>query len=70
EGQAGPNPDEQDEGQARPNPGDAATSKPQSSPVVHARPNLKRMDLEATNVSSQPHLEQMDDGFTATSYPK
>nr|GEZ34249.1 histone deacetylase 14 [Tanacetum cinerariifolium] len=49
EGQAGPNPGEQDEGQARLNPGDAAASQPQSSPVVHARPNLEHMDLEATD---------------------
>nr|GEY04155.1 retrovirus-related Pol polyprotein from transposon TNT 1-94 [Tanacetum cinerariifolium] len=60
EGQAGPNPGDHDEGQARPNlsvqdegqagsnPGDAAESQPQSSHVVHARPNLEHMDLEAT----------------------
>nr|GEY70172.1 hypothetical protein [Tanacetum cinerariifolium] len=46
EGQAGPKPDEQDEVQAGPNPGDATTSQPQSSPVVHAGPNLEHMDLE------------------------
>nr|GEY15305.1 putative reverse transcriptase domain-containing protein [Tanacetum cinerariifolium] len=27
-------------------------------------------DLEATDVSTQPHPEQMDEGFTATAYPK
>nr|GEV89225.1 E-beta-farnesene synthase [Tanacetum cinerariifolium] len=70
EGQAGPNPDDQDEGQAEPNPGDAAASQPLPSPVVHVRPNLEHMDLEVTNVSTQPHLEQMDEGFTATAYPK
>nr|GEU43861.1 retrovirus-related Pol polyprotein from transposon TNT 1-94 [Tanacetum cinerariifolium] len=69
EGQAGPNPGEQDEGQAGPNPGDAAVSQPQSSPVIHAGPNLKHIDLEATDVSTQPHPEQMDEGFTATAYP-
>nr|GEX53705.1 retrovirus-related Pol polyprotein from transposon TNT 1-94 [Tanacetum cinerariifolium] len=69
EGQAGPNPGEQDKGQARPNPGDAAASQPQSSHVVHAGPNLKHMDLEATDVSTQPYPEQMDEGFTATAYP-
>nr|GFA46148.1 E-beta-farnesene synthase [Tanacetum cinerariifolium] len=48
EGQAKPNPGEQDEGQARPNPSDAVASQPPSSPVVHAGPNLKHTDLEAT----------------------
>nr|GFA48241.1 hypothetical protein [Tanacetum cinerariifolium] len=28
------------------------------------------MDLEATDVSTQPHLELMDEGFTASAYPK
>nr|GEV59490.1 E-beta-farnesene synthase [Tanacetum cinerariifolium] len=70
EGQARPNPGEQDEGQARPNPGDAAASQPQSSHVVHARPNLKHIDLEATDVSTKPHPEQINEGFTATAYPK
>nr|GEX26314.1 hypothetical protein [Tanacetum cinerariifolium] len=53
---------------AGPNPGDAAASQPQSSPVVHAGPNLEHMDLEATYVSTQPHPEQMDEGFIATAY--
>nr|GEZ11349.1 hypothetical protein [Tanacetum cinerariifolium] len=70
EGQAGPNPSEQDESQARPNPGDAASSQPQSSPIVHAGLNLEHLDLEATNVSTQPHPEQIDEGFTTTAYPK
>nr|GEW71017.1 hypothetical protein [Tanacetum cinerariifolium] len=69
EGQARPNPGKQDEGQVGPNPSDATTSQPQSSPVVHARPNLEHTDLKATNVSTQPHPEQMDEGFTATAYP-
>nr|GEY89084.1 hypothetical protein [Tanacetum cinerariifolium] len=69
EGQAGPNLGEQDEGQAGPNPGDAATSQPQSSPVVHVGPNLEHTDLEATDVSTQPRPKQMDEGFTATAYP-
>nr|GFA61711.1 hypothetical protein [Tanacetum cinerariifolium] len=70
EGHAGPNPSEEDEGQARPNPGDAVASQPLSSPIVHFVPNLERIDLEATDVSTQPHPEQMDEGFTATAYPK
>nr|GEV10203.1 hypothetical protein [Tanacetum cinerariifolium] len=61
---------EQDEGQAGPNLGDAATSQPIPSLVVHAGPNLKHMDLEAIDVSTQPHPELMDEGFTATAYPK
>nr|GEU57859.1 E-beta-farnesene synthase [Tanacetum cinerariifolium] len=44
-------------------------SQPQSSHVVHAGPNLEHMDLEATDVSTQLHPEQMDEGFTATAYP-
>nr|GEV77491.1 hypothetical protein [Tanacetum cinerariifolium] len=70
EGQAGPNPDEQDKGQARPNLGDDVASQPLPSPVVHAGPNLEHMDLEVTDVSTQPRPEQMDEGFTATAYPK
>nr|GFA83460.1 hypothetical protein [Tanacetum cinerariifolium] len=70
EGQAGPNPDEQAEGQAEPNPGDAVASQPLPSPVVHDRPNLEHMDFEVADVSTQPHPEQMDKGFTATAYPK
>nr|GEV83006.1 hypothetical protein [Tanacetum cinerariifolium] len=62
-GQARPNPGEQDEGQAGPNPGDAAASQPQSSLVFHAGPNLKNMDLKATDVSTQLYPEQMDEGF-------
>nr|GEY13565.1 histone deacetylase 14 [Tanacetum cinerariifolium] len=69
-GQAGPNPDEQDEGQVGPNPGDVATSQPLPSLVVHAGPNLEHMDLEVTDASTQPHPEQMDEGFTATAYPR
>nr|GEV38434.1 hypothetical protein [Tanacetum cinerariifolium] len=54
EGQARPNPGEQDEGQARPNPGEQ---------------NLEHTDLDATDVSTQPHPEQMDEGFPVTAYP-
>ncbi|GJW94336.1 retrovirus-related pol polyprotein from transposon TNT 1-94 [Tanacetum coccineum] len=69
EGQTGPNPGEQDEGQAGSNPGDAAESQPQPSHGVHAGPNREHMDLEATDVSSQQKLEQMDEEFTTTAYP-
>ncbi|GKE54907.1 hypothetical protein Tco_1490063, partial [Tanacetum coccineum] len=69
EGQAGPNPSEHDEGQAGPNPGDAAASQPPSSHVFHAGPNLKHMDLEASNTSIHPHPEQVDEEFTTMAYP-
>ncbi|GKE72756.1 hypothetical protein Tco_1534797, partial [Tanacetum coccineum] len=61
EGQVGPNPGIQDEGQAGPNPGDNAEPQPQSTLVVHAGPNHKHMDVEATNASIRPHPEQMDE---------
>nr|GEW75494.1 hypothetical protein [Tanacetum cinerariifolium] len=81
EGQAGRNPGVLTEGQARPNPGVLtegqagsdlgvdAEPQPQSSLVVHVGPNLKHMDLEAMDVSTQLHPEKMDEGFTATAYP-
>nr|GEZ86101.1 hypothetical protein [Tanacetum cinerariifolium] len=50
-------------------PCDDAEPQPQSSHVVHAGTNLEHMDLEATDVSTQLHPKQMDEGFTATSYP-
>nr|GFB70326.1 hypothetical protein [Tanacetum cinerariifolium] len=50
-------------GQAGSNPGDDAEPQPQSSHVVHAGPNLKHMDLEATDVSNQQNPEQMHEGF-------
>nr|GEU97876.1 uncharacterized mitochondrial protein AtMg00810-like [Tanacetum cinerariifolium] len=57
EGQAGPNPGVPTKGQAGSDPGDDAEPQPQSSPVVHAGPNLKHMDLEAMDVSTQLHPE-------------
>nr|GFA48878.1 hypothetical protein [Tanacetum cinerariifolium] len=50
EGQAGPNPGVLIEGQTGSNLSDDAEPQPQSSPVVHAGPNLEHMDLEATDV--------------------
>nr|GEZ00535.1 hypothetical protein [Tanacetum cinerariifolium] len=38
--------------------------------VVHARSNHKHMDLDVGDVSPQPSTEQLDEGFTATAYPK
>nr|GEU59447.1 hypothetical protein [Tanacetum cinerariifolium] len=67
-GQARPNPGEQDEDQAGSNLGDAAESQPQSSHVFHARPNLKHMDLEATDALTQQNPKQMDEEFTITAY--
>nr|GFD19054.1 hypothetical protein [Tanacetum cinerariifolium] len=40
------------------------------SHVVHAGSNHKHMDLDVADVSPQPSTEQMDEGFTATAYPK
>nr|GEY74542.1 hypothetical protein [Tanacetum cinerariifolium] len=65
EGQAGPNPCVQDEGQAGSSPGDAAESQPQSSHVVHARPNLEPIDLEATDASPLQNPEKMNQGTNA-----
>ncbi|GJS29950.1 hypothetical protein Tco_0490570 [Tanacetum coccineum] len=69
EGQARPNHGEQDEGQTGSNPGDAAESQPQPSHVVHAGPNLKHMDLETTDASTQQKPEQIDEEFTTIAYP-
>nr|GEV50897.1 retrovirus-related Pol polyprotein from transposon TNT 1-94 [Tanacetum cinerariifolium] len=69
EGQAGPNPSEQDEGQAGSNPGDAVGSQPQPCHVVPAEPNLKAMDLEATDALTLQIPEQMDEESTTTAYP-
>nr|GEU29561.1 retrovirus-related Pol polyprotein from transposon TNT 1-94 [Tanacetum cinerariifolium] len=71
EGQAGSNPDKQSEGQAGPDPGNAgANEQPMPSPVVHARLDREHMDLDVADVSPQPLQEKMDEGFTATAYPK
>nr|GEX61429.1 E-beta-farnesene synthase [Tanacetum cinerariifolium] len=67
EGQAGPNPGVLTEGQAGSDPGDDAEPQPQSSLIIHAGLNLEYMDLEATNVSTQLHPEQMDEGDPASS---
>nr|GFA56372.1 histone deacetylase 14 [Tanacetum cinerariifolium] len=60
----------QDEGQAGPDPGDAE-AKGQSilSPVVHAGSDREHMDLDVADVSPQPSMEQLDEGFTAMVYP-
>nr|GEY74395.1 copia protein [Tanacetum cinerariifolium] len=70
EGQAGSNPDETSKGQAGPDPGDAeAKVQYILSFVVHARSDHEHMDLDVANVSPQPSMEQLDEGFTATVYP-
>ncbi|GKC54963.1 copia protein [Tanacetum coccineum] len=68
-GQARPNRGEQDKGQAGSNPSDAAESQPQPRHVVHAGLNLKQLDLETTDASTQQKLEQIDEEFTTTAYP-
>nr|GEX92859.1 E-beta-farnesene synthase [Tanacetum cinerariifolium] len=71
EGQAGSNLDEQSEGQAGPDPGNAgADEQPMPSPAVHAGSDRGHMDLNVADVLPQPSTEQMDEGFTATAYPK
>nr|GEX36490.1 monodehydroascorbate reductase [Tanacetum cinerariifolium] len=71
EGQAGSNPDETSEGQVGPDPGEAK-AKVQSipNPVVHAGSDREHMDLDVADVSPQPSTKQLDEGFTATAYPK
>nr|GEX53696.1 integrase, catalytic region, zinc finger, CCHC-type, peptidase aspartic, catalytic [Tanacetum cinerariifolium] len=61
----------QDEGQAGPDPGDAE-AKVQSIPipVVHAGSDREHMNLDVADVSPQPSTKQLDEGFTATAYPK
>nr|GEU83224.1 hypothetical protein [Tanacetum cinerariifolium] len=73
EGQAGSNPDETSEVQAGPDPGNAeARVQSTSSPVVHAGSDREHMDTDDTdvaNVTLQPSMEQLYEGFTATIYP-
>nr|GEW26062.1 histone deacetylase 14 [Tanacetum cinerariifolium] len=51
-------------------PGNAeARVKSTSSPVVHAGSDREHMDIDVANVSPQPSMEQLYEGFTATVYP-
>nr|GEZ70203.1 hypothetical protein [Tanacetum cinerariifolium] len=70
-GRIQPLPDVQGKGKnkAGSNPGDAAESQPQSSHVVHARPNREHIDLEDTDASTRQNPKQMDEEFTTTAYP-
>nr|GEV21297.1 hypothetical protein [Tanacetum cinerariifolium] len=71
EGQARSNPEETSKGQAGPDPGNAGADEHSiPSPVVHAGSDRKHMDLDVADVSPQPSMEQLDEGFTATAYPK
>nr|GEX49858.1 E-beta-farnesene synthase [Tanacetum cinerariifolium] len=70
-GQARSNPDEISEGQARPDPGNAGDEEQSiPSPVVHVGSDREHMDLDVVDVSPQPSTERLDEGFTATAYPK
>nr|GEX88694.1 uncharacterized mitochondrial protein AtMg00810-like [Tanacetum cinerariifolium] len=61
----------QHEGQAGPDPGNAGADKlSMPSPMVHAVSDHEHMDLDVADVSPQPSTEQLDEGFTATAYPK
>nr|GEZ25947.1 E-beta-farnesene synthase [Tanacetum cinerariifolium] len=65
-GQAGPDP-----GQARPDLGNAGADElSMPSPVVHAGSDHEHMDLDVADVLPQPPMEQLDEGFTVTAYPK
>nr|GEU74473.1 hypothetical protein [Tanacetum cinerariifolium] len=69
EGQVEPDPGAQ--GQAGPDPGNAGADElSMPSPVVHAGSDHEHMDLDVADVSLQPSTEQLDEGFTATAYPK
>nr|GEY44683.1 E-beta-farnesene synthase [Tanacetum cinerariifolium] len=71
ESQAGSNPEEQSEGQAGPDPSNAGADElSMPSPIVYAGSDREHMDLDVADVSPQPSTEQMDEGFTATAYPK
>nr|GEX19542.1 hypothetical protein [Tanacetum cinerariifolium] len=71
EGQARSNPDGNSKGQAGPDPGNAGDDVQSiPSPMVHARSDGEHMDLDIADVSLQPSTEQLDEGFTATAYPK
>nr|GEV38178.1 hypothetical protein [Tanacetum cinerariifolium] len=71
EGQAGSNPDDMSEGQAGPDPGNTK-NKELSVPnlVVHTGLDREHMDLDVADISPQPFMEQLDEGFIAMAYPK
>ncbi|GKD66751.1 retrovirus-related pol polyprotein from transposon TNT 1-94 [Tanacetum coccineum] len=60
EGQAGPNPGEQDEGQAGPNPGEQDEGQAGPNPGIAVESQLQ---------TSHVKPEQMDEEFTTTAYP-
>nr|GEU55262.1 retrotransposon-related protein [Tanacetum cinerariifolium] len=71
EGQAESNPDENSEGQAGPDLGNAGADElSMPSLVVHAGSDHEHMDLDVADVSPQPSMEKLNEGFTATAYPK
>nr|GEV59296.1 hypothetical protein [Tanacetum cinerariifolium] len=71
EGQAGSNPDENSEGEAGPDPSNAGADElSMPSPMVHAGSDHEHIDLDVADVSPQPSMKQLDEGFTATAYLK
>nr|GEX55712.1 hypothetical protein [Tanacetum cinerariifolium] len=69
EGHAGPDPGAQAKGQTGSDTG-AQDESQAGSLVVHAGSDREHMDLDVADVSPQPSMEQLDEGFTATAYPK
>nr|GEY30666.1 hypothetical protein [Tanacetum cinerariifolium] len=71
EGQARSNPDEMSEGQVGPDPGNAGDEEQSiPSPVVYTGSDREHMELDVADVSPQPSMKQLDEGFTATAYSK
>nr|GEX35171.1 histone deacetylase 14 [Tanacetum cinerariifolium] len=66
-----PGAEEGGQGQARLDPGNAgADEQSMPSPMVQAGSDRKHMDPDVADVSPQPSTKKMDEGFTATAYPK
>nr|GEX47126.1 hypothetical protein [Tanacetum cinerariifolium] len=71
EGQVGSNPDERFEGQAGPDPGITGNEEQSiPNPMVLTGSDHEHMDLDVTKALPQPFMEQLDEGFLATAYPK
>nr|GFC62889.1 hypothetical protein [Tanacetum cinerariifolium] len=70
EGQTGSDTGTQDEGQAGLNPEEISEGQAIPSPVIHAGSDREHMDLDVADVLPQLSTKQLDEGFTATAYPK